>query len=141
MAASETEVAYECTLEVETFAGSGVYFELAEIKTVMKPNPQVEQVDVTHMKSPGRAREKKAGMIDYGTVTYGINWVPNGDTDDFIENWIDSGETRSTRLTVNPFGATRTYPSHPVGYPAEAEVGQPYEATIELSVDGAVVRG
>ncbi|WP_337186580.1 phage tail tube protein [Phenylobacterium sp.] len=140
MSASEVEVAYECTLEVETAAGSGIYFELAEIKTMMKPNPQVEKHDVTHMKSPNRAREKRSGLKEYGTVTYGLNWIPDSPTDDFIEDWIDSGESRSTRLTFNPGGATRTFLSSPEGYPAEAEVGQPYEATLDLSVDGAVAR-
>lgn len=141
MAASEAAIAYDCTLQVETVPGSDVWFDIAELKSIMKPNPQVDRQEVTHMKSPGRAREFKAGLKDYGTVNYGINYIANGQVDNYIEEWFDEGDTRRVRLLVMPFNATRTFPAHPTGYPAEAGVGEVYEAELELSVDGEVERG
>lgn len=138
---SEVPIAYKCSLEVETTWMANDWVELAEIKNAVKPHPTVDAVDVTHMRSPGRAKEKKAGLADYGSVDYDLNWIPNGLTDEYIEVWRESGETRRTRLTLRPGGATRTFPSHVEDYTGEAQVGEAMTAQLTLSVDGVPIRG
>ena len=68
MAASLAKIAYGAKLEVETAPGSAVFTEILEIKSVNKPDASIDDVDVTHMSSPGLAKEFLAGMTD----TYAI---------------------------------------------------------------------
>lgn len=139
MAASEAVVAFDVTVEVETATGSGVYQELAEITNVTPPNAQVNQVEVTHMKSPGRAREYKPGLTDYGSVTCEMNWIPSSVTDLFLLDWRADGTTRSMRLTY-PDGETDTFPASFEGYEVGAQIGEKLSATLTAKVAGDVER-
>jgi hypothetical protein len=140
MAESNAVIAFDVTLEVETFAGSGVFTELAEITNVTPPNASVDDVDVTHMKSPGRAKEFRPGLTDNGEAEFEMNWIPSSVTDTFIRAWRTSGETRSTRLTY-PEGETDTFPSYPKGYQLGAQIGDKMSGTLSVKVAGDVVRG
>src|SRR5918992_3456345 len=141
MAASAAVIAYGSTLEVEDDADSGVFVAIAEIKSVYKPNAAVDEVEVTHMTSPSRAKEFLAGLTDYGEIAFDINWVPDSATDTFIEAWRASGETRSTRVAYASTGAVDTFPSFVKGYEAGASApGEPLAGTLTLRVAGAVIR-
>lgn len=60
---------------------SNVLTELVEVVSFTLPNGTVEMLDATHLKSPGRHREKIAGMIDDGDIQVVVNYVPGGATD------------------------------------------------------------
>ncbi len=139
MAASEAVVGFDVTLEAETSSGSGVFTELAEITNVTPPNAQVNDVEVTHMKSPGRAREFRPGLTDYGTATFEMNWIPSSATDNFILAWRADGSTRAVKVTY-PDGEVDTFPAYPQGYETGAQIGEKLSATLTLKVAGAVVR-
>lgn len=139
MAASEAVVSFDVTVEVETSAGSGVYTEMAEITNVTPPNATINDVEVTHQKSPGRAREFKPGLTDYGTCSCDMNWIPSSVTDTFILAWRADGTTRSMRLTY-PDGEMDTFPAYPQGYETGAQVGEKLSATLTCKVAGDVER-
>lgn len=139
MAASNAVVAFDITVEVEDAEGSGVFVELDEVKSVTPPNASVNDVEVTHMKSPGRAREFKPGLTDYGTWSFEGNWIIGSATDLFIRAWRAAGETRSTRLTY-PDGDTQTFPSYPQGYELNAQIGEAMTSTFTGKVAGDVVQ-
>lgn len=141
MAASAAVLAYLSTLEVEDAPNSGVWVFIAEVKSVSKPNASVDEVEVTHMTSPDRAKEFLAGLTDYGETEFDINWVPGGATDDFIEAWRAAGETRATRVSYGNTGAKHTFPAFVKGYEAGASApGEVLTGTLTLRVAGAVVR-
>lgn len=139
MAASNAIIAFDVTLEVEDAPGSGVFVALAEITNVTPPNAQVDDVEVTHMTSPGRAKEFKPGLTDYGEAEFEMNWIPSSVTDTFIRAWRADGTTRSTRVTY-PEGETDTFPAYPRGYQTGAQIGDKLSATLTLKVAGDVVR-
>lgn len=141
MAASVAVLAYGSTLEVETAAGSAVYTTIAEIKSVSKPNASVDEVEVTHMTSPSRAKEFKAGLTDYGEIAFDINWVPSSATDVFIETWRAGGENRSVRVTYGSTVYKDTFSAFVKGYEAGASSpGEAMTGTLTLRVAGAVTR-
>jgi hypothetical protein len=140
MAASAAKIAYGTTLQVETAAGTGVYTALAEIRSVNKPNASVDDVEVTHMTSPGLAKEFIAGLTDYGTLDLDLNWIPSSATDLFIEAWRADGSTRSVKITY-PGSAVDTFPAFVKGYEAGASSpGDALQGKLTLRVAGAVVR-
>lgn len=141
MAASAALIAYGSTLEVETAPGSGIFTTIAEIKSVSKPNPSVDEAEVTHMTSPGRAKEFIAGLADYGEIEFDINWVPSSSTDIFIEAWRSSGLNRSVRVTYGQTTAKDTFLAFVKGYEAGASApGEVLSGTLTLRVAGLPVR-
>lgn len=140
MAASVAKIAYGSKLEVENAPGSGVYTEIAEIKSVSKPNVQVADVDVTHMSSPGLAEEQIPGLTNFGEISFDLNWVPGSATDQFLEAWRVSGLTRSARVTY-PGNVKDTFPAYIKGYEAGASApGEALSGTLTLKVAGLPVR-
>lgn len=143
MAASAALIATGSTLQVETAAGTAIYTYIAEIRSVNKPNAQVDEVEVTHMTSPGRAKEFIAGLIDYGELAIDINWIPSNATDLFIEAWKLDGLNRSVKLTYPTTGgtATDTFSAFVKGYEAGASApGEALQGTLTLRVAGAPTR-
>ena len=62
-------------------SGGGVFTTpIAECKTIQGPSMRGELIDVTHQTSPSGFREKLAGLIDGGEVTFEINYVPSNST-------------------------------------------------------------
>lgn len=65
-------------------ASPDAWVELAEVFSITFPGATVDQVDVTHMQSPGRFREYINGMIEGGDPTLEMNYVPGSATDLFL---------------------------------------------------------
>ena len=79
---------------------SGVLTELAEILSVTPPNPQVDDVEATHFKSPNRRREYIAGLIEDGEGTFEMNYVPGSATDVICRAAIADGVARSYKIAI-----------------------------------------
>ena len=140
MAASTAKIAYGSTLQVETAAGTAVYAFIAEIKSVSKPSASVDEVEVTHMTSPGLAKEFIAGLTDYGTIDFDINWIPSNATDLFLEAWRSDGINRTVKITY-PGGAVDSFLAFLKSYGASASSpGDALAGKLTLRVAGAVTR-
>ncbi|WP_374295169.1 phage tail tube protein [Sphingomonas sp.] len=79
---SEAQIAYggEFHLADET----GKLIELDEVTEINPPEDAAEAVTVTHMKSPKKRIERKPGMIDPGTGTIVLNYIPGSPTDKVV---------------------------------------------------------
>lgn len=137
MAESQAMIGYGSKLEVEDAAGSGNFIELAEITSVTAPNEQTDDVDVTHMQSPGSTREFIQGLTDGGECEFELNWIPGSATDEFIKTWRQSRERRTARI-VYPNAETDTFLSYVKGYARMAPLEDKLAATLTLKVAGAV---
>lgn len=141
MAASEAIIGWDSMLEVEDAPGSGVFVALAEITNIQPPNKTADKVDVTHMKSPNRTKEKRAGLIDPGDAPYELNHIPGSATDVFLVAWNGDGTTRSTRITY-PNAHTQTFPAFVGSYaPKSFNASAVITSTLTLTIAGAVVEG
>lgn len=79
---------------------TGVSTELGEITSLTLPNPETQEVEATHFKSPNRRREYIAGLIEDGEGTFEMNLVPGSATDALIRQAQDSGDTRDYRIVI-----------------------------------------
>jgi hypothetical protein len=77
---------------------SGTLTQLGEILTVTPPNPQVDDVEATHMGST--AREFIAGLTDYGEGAFEFNFIPNNATDVLIRAAIVDKVGRSFKIVL-----------------------------------------
>jgi predicted secreted protein len=133
-------IGYGAAFSVETGPGTGVFTELAEVVDITPPNLAVDDVEVTHMKSPGRVKEYIAGLTDAGEMQVTLNYIPTSATDAFILAWRAAGNTRACRITYPNNVAFDTFPGYAKGYAPSLAAGDKAQATLTVKVAGAVVR-
>lgn len=92
-------IGYGTTVRV-TRASSQTPFEIALVGDIDMPDEQVDEVDVTHMKSPGRRRQFIAGLIDSGELTFPMNLIPGSPTDLLMKELKASGEEVIVGITL-----------------------------------------
>jgi predicted secreted protein len=95
-----TEVGIGLGAEFWLDSAGDVLTQLGEILSVALPNSQVEDVEATHMASPGRRREYIAGLIDDGEGTIEMNYVPGSATDILIRAALADGATRDYKAVL-----------------------------------------
>jgi hypothetical protein len=74
--------------------------ELAEVRECGFPQDETDESEATHLKSPGRRREFKAGLIDGGEFTATLNYVPGSATDLLLTAAKVAGTTRKIKIVI-----------------------------------------
>lgn len=81
-------------------AEPSVLTELVQVKSFTLPQDEVEQVETSHLKSPGRRREYAPGMIEGGEFEVVLNFRAGSDTDQLIQDALNSGDTRPFKAVI-----------------------------------------
>lgn len=113
----------------------GSFVDIGEVINVTPGESQAEQVDATHYQSPGRRREKIAGLIDSGSASFEINWIPGNSTDELIRSFLASGERVNHRITF-PNAITLIYTAAVTGYSKAIPIDDRMTATITVAISG-----
>jgi hypothetical protein len=123
----------------------GALTELKQVKSFTLPQDEVDQVDITHLKSPNRRREYAPGMIDGGEFEVVLNFRAGSDTDQLLQEALESAETRSFKAVIPERGVAAweiTGDGIVVGYDrGEVNAEDAMEATATIRVTGAVTEG
>jgi hypothetical protein len=77
---------------------SDVLTQLDELLSVTPPNPQIADVEATHMGST--AREFIAGLTDYGEGAFEFNFIPHNATDVLIRAAIVDKVARDFKVVL-----------------------------------------
>jgi hypothetical protein len=77
---------------------SAVLTQLDELLSVTPPNPQVDDVEATHMGST--AREFIAGLTDYGSGEFKFNFIPGNATDVLIRAAVVDKVARAFKIVL-----------------------------------------
>lgn len=111
--------------------------ELALIGDLEMPDEQVDEVEVTHQKSPGRRRQFIAGLIDSGELSIPMNYIPGSPTDTLCKELKASGEEViiGIKLTDDPDIEEDQFTGFLKGYARTAPIDDKMtaEATFRLS--------
>lgn len=129
------DIGYDTAFAIKDGAS---FVSLAEVYEVTPPEVSVDQVEVTHFKSPGRSREYIAALSDNGTASASMNYVPNSATDQFIETLLTSGDTAEMQITY-PNGVTVTFNAFVASYEKAIPVADRMTADVSFKVTGDVV--
>lgn len=73
---------------------------LGEVVDCTFPQDETEEVEATHLTSPGRRREFISGLIDGGDVTVNLNYDPGSATDLLLTAALSTGTTRKVRFVI-----------------------------------------
>jgi len=78
----------------------GTLTELVQVKSFTLPQDEVEQVETSHLKSPGRRREYAPGMIESGEFEVVLNFRAGSDTDQLIAEALNAGDNRKFKAVI-----------------------------------------
>jgi len=134
MAVTNANIGYNTAVFVGSASSPAVYTELQEVTECTPPNEQVDDVEVTHYKSPGRTREYVPGLIEGGEAEVTMNRVPGSSTETLLLNLKTTGAKRSIKITW-PNTVEWVFTGHVKGYSTEAPVDGPMRATVTFKVD------
>lgn len=73
------------------------------------PDEVADDVEVTHMKSPGRRKQYISGLIDSGELTIPTNYIPGSETDTLFQELKVSGENVLVEITITETGVPETF--------------------------------
>ena len=125
-----------------TTATPATLVELLQVKSFTLPQDEVDEVDITHLKSPGRRREYAPGMIDGGEFEVVLNFRAGSDTDQLIADELASGSTLGFKAVIPERGVAAWEIEGECivkGYDrGEVNAEDAMEATVTLRISGAL---
>jgi NAD/NADP transhydrogenase alpha subunit len=131
---TNADIGYDTVFAIKVGA---TFVDLAEVFEVTPPEVSVDQVEVTHFKSPNRSREYIPALSDNGTASASMNYVPNSTTDQTLDTLLTSGDVAEMRITY-PNGVTVTFDAFVSGYSKSIPVADRMTAEAQFKVTGDV---
>jgi len=136
--ATEAQIGIGAEFHLEATAG-GALTELGEITGISLPNAQVEEVEATHFGSADRRREYISGLIDDGSGTFEMNYVPGSATDALIRAALADHEARGYKIVVPDGAGTWEIEGECIvtGYERSVPIDDRMTATLTVRFTGA----
>ncbi|WP_226628421.1 phage tail tube protein [Alloyangia pacifica] len=105
------------------------------------PDEQVDEVEITHMKSPGRRKQFIAGLTDSGEVAIPMNYIPGSDTDVLLTSLRASREEVLVEITLTDDVAAvpETYSGFLKGYSRTAPINDKMTAVATFRLSEEVI--
>lgn len=97
---SEARIGWGGEVQLSTSSSVNGLVELGEVTSFGLPDDTADDVEVTHLKSPGKRKEFLRGLIDGGEVEVEMNYVPGSATDLLIVDARDDGDVRAVRFII-----------------------------------------
>lgn len=113
--------------------------ELDLVADLEMPDEQVDEIEVTHMKSPDRRKQFIAGLIDGGEVAIPMNYIPGNPTDVLLQSLKASGENVLVEITLTATGTPETYAGFLKGYARTAPINDKMTSTATFRLSERVV--
>ncbi|SCY61546.1 phage tail tube protein [Paracoccus tibetensis] len=102
--------------------GAPAFIKLDLVGDLEAPDEQVDEVETTHMESPGRRKQFIAGLIDSGELTVPMNYVPRSATHALLTEIKATGEEVLIELTLGVDGEPETFTGFAKGYRRTAPI-------------------
>lgn len=93
-------------IAVSGAASPSVFTNISNVENVDESGDQRDLIEVTNLDST--AKEFAPGLIDYGTVVFGINYDQEEASHVTLDSLLQSGETRDWKITESGGGSPGT---------------------------------
>lgn len=127
-------IGYGSTIRIGRGA-TPTWTEIELVGDITLPDEQIDEVEITHMKSPGRRRQFIAGLLDGGEITVPMNYIPGSVTDVLLLDIKSTGEEIILEITPGEGSVPEQYSAFLKGYARTAPIDDKMtaEATFRLS--------
>lgn len=116
------------------------YIEISEVVSIGGPNPDSEELDATHLRSPARTREYIQSFLVPGECPITVNFIPGDPTHDEVTGLLSeyaSGATKNYRITY-PDGSKDEFAAYVKNRPTSFNVGEVLRMQFTLRITGTI---
>lgn len=139
--ASQATIAFNDELWIGRAAASGgtyTWTQILGIETLPFPEKTPDDIDVTHMQSPGRSRETIPGIMTVGEASLEKQYWPKDPGDILLEQLATATETGAGETVLVEFkidgGVRRTYRGRINGFTPSPAVTEKRMVTVSMSI-------
>lgn len=138
--ASQAEVAWNDELWIGPIDGSGTvanWTQIFGIEELNTPERTPDDIDVTHMQSPGRTRETIPGLMSAADWSQDLQYWPAHESQvmlDALATLTETGEYESVLIEFNVGGIRRTYRGYVNTFTPQASVGEKRTVSLSLKI-------
>jgi len=139
--ASKADIGYQDELWIgRTASGGGgtvTWTQILGIETLNLPERTPEEIDVTHMQSPGRTRETIPGLMAAADWSQEMQYWPTDASQELLETLAGlTGEGTKEDVMVEFVvgGGRRTYRGYVNNFTPQSSVGEKRMATLAMKV-------
>lgn len=138
MSSTQARSTNNAYIEIGNSASPEVFTEIAEVVTIGGPNPDSEELDATHLRSPARTREYIQSFLVPGEVPLNVNWIGSNSTHQGLLADYAAGTTRNFKVNY-PDGGIDAFSAYVKNRPTSLNVGEVLRINFTLRVTGAIV--
>ena len=137
---SQADIGYQDELWIGPFEGNTVVTEWTQIlgsETLGTPEKTPEDIDVTHMQSPGRTRETIPGLLSSADWSQEIQYWPGHASQILLESLATLNETGGKENVLVEFvvgGIRRTYRGYVNAFTPTSSIGEKRMANLSLKI-------
>jgi len=136
--ASQVGLGYQDELWIgRTAAETTTWTQILGIETINVPEKTPEEIDVTHMQSPGRTRETIPGLMAAADWSQEIQYWPENTSQVLLETLAGLTETGAQEDVMVEFvvgGIRRTYRGYVNQFTPQSSVGEKRMATLAMKI-------
>ncbi|MCJ8138432.1 phage tail tube protein [Falsirhodobacter halotolerans] len=137
---SQADIGYQDELWIGPF-GDGqtptAWTQILGVEELGMPEKTPEDVDVTHMQSPGRSRETRPGLMAVADFSQDIQFWPEHPSQvllDDLAELTEAGEPAYVLIEMNVGGMRRTYRGYVNSFTPSGSVGDKRMASLAMKV-------
>lgn len=117
-----------------------VFTTIAEVKSISGPDQQAGIIDVTNMDSPNNTREFLPNLIDPGTLSFDINFLPGNTGHQALQTVLTSRAKRNFRLIYTNSPANQAdFAGYVTGLSISAGIEDALSASITVKLTSSIV--
>ncbi|RDW14432.1 phage tail tube protein [Paracoccus thiocyanatus] len=138
--ASQAEVAWDDELWIGPLAPDGTVEEWTQIfgiEELNAPERTPDDVDVTHMQSPGRSRETIPGLMSAADWSQDLQYWPTHASQvllDTLAGLTETGQHEDVLIEFNVGGIRRTYRGYVNAFTPQGSVGEKRMVTLAMKI-------
>jgi len=136
MTATAAQTGYGATLGIGNGATPPVYTVVAEVTALKGLKQSRDQIEATHLLSPGGYKEFIGGMKDFAALTAAINYVPGGAAETALLAAFGTQANKPYQITF-PGGGTWSFSGVMTEYaPGDLDPNKKMEASVTIKPSG-----
>lgn len=136
--ASQVGLGYQDELWIGRTADEDTtWTQILGIETINTPEKTPEEIDVTHMQSPGRTRETIPGLLAAADWSQEIQYWPDHASQELLETLAgltETGEHEDVMVEFVVGGIRRTYRGYVNQFTPQSSVGEKRMATLAMKI-------
>ncbi|WP_294932425.1 phage tail tube protein [uncultured Paracoccus sp.] len=117
--------------------GSTTWTQILGIETIDAPEKVPEDIDVTHMQSPGRTRETIPGLLAAADWSQELQYWPDHASQQLLDTLAalnETGEKEDVMVEFVVGGIRRTYRGYVNHFTPQSSVGEKRMATLSMKI-------